>query len=113
MNPDTLNQWRGNLGLSEVAMARYLGVPINTVRNWFHGRRKPDAATIRLFDILQLIQRDAPLVHADLIRAAQDDAPMAPAKRRRTDRQPAEPQVAATPADAPESVPDWLKTSIG
>lgn len=112
MTPDTLNQWRADLGLSELAFAAYLGAPVNTIRNWTHGRRKPDASTLRLFDLLQRIERDAPLVHADLIREAQNGAPAAPAKRKRSDPAPVDTQVAQEPENAPEAVPEWLRIAV-
>lgn len=112
MNPETLTQWRGNLGLSEVAFAAYIGAPVNTVRNWLHGRRKPDAATLRLFALLRRIDLDAPGLHADLIREAQNGPPAAPLGRRRAAPGPASPQVAPGEKNASEPVPDWLKIAV-
>lgn len=98
MNPDTLTQWQSGLGVSDMVFARYMGAPVNTVRNWQKGRRRPDAATVRLFDVLQRIERDAPLLHADLIREALGAGSAKP--------EPDRPHV------APDAVPDWLKSAI-
>jgi putative transcriptional regulator len=44
---------RRNIGLSQVAFARCLGVPVNTVRNWEQGKRAPQGparALLRIID---------------------------------------------------------------
>lgn len=75
MTPDTLKQWQADLGLSELAMAHYLGVPVHTLRGWIKGTRKPDAAPLRLIAVLHLIEQRAPVLHIDLINDARTNAP--------------------------------------
>ena len=124
MNPQELKQWQADLGLSEAAMAAYLGVPVPTYRKWTNGTRKPDAAPMRLFSILQLVQLQAPEMHANLIDLAQGAAPApesAPAKPKRRGSG----KVAPTPENAPQAdsaspepqdpealtIPKWLMGS--
>ena len=124
MNPQELKQWQADLGLSEAAMAAYLGVPVPTYRKWTNGTRKPDAAPMRLFAILQLVQLQAPEMHANLVDLAQGSAPApesAPAKPKRSGKG----KVASTPENAPQvdsaspepqdpdalAIPSWLMGS--
>lgn len=58
------------LGLSEHAMALYLGIPIGTYRKWANGTRALDAAPRRLLEVLGMVEEFAPLLHASLIDAA-------------------------------------------
>ena len=76
MTPNELKQWQADLGLSEAAMAHYLGVPVHTLRGWVKGTRKPDAAPLRLVAVLQLIETRAPVLHADLINEARASEPV-------------------------------------
>lgn len=75
MTPENMKAWQARLGLSEQAMAAYLGVPAATLRKWANGTRTPDSAPLRLFAVLDLIERCAPDLHAALISAARDTAP--------------------------------------
>lgn len=76
MTPIELKQWQSDLGLSEAAMAHYLGVPVHTLRGWIKGTRKPDAAPLRLVAVLQLIETRAPVVHVDLVNDARASEPV-------------------------------------
>ena len=75
MTPIELKQWQADLGLSEAAMAHYLGVPVHTLRGWIKGTRKPDAAPLRLVRVLQLVQDSAKPLHAELITEARTSEP--------------------------------------
>ena len=114
MTPIELKQWQADLGLSEAAMAHYLGVPVHTLRGWIKGTRKPDAAPLRLITVLQLIEQRAPVLHLDLINDARTSAPVTqerdrPAKAASADQ--------IEPGDAPATpevseVPEWLKNAV-
>lgn len=99
-------------------MAAYLGVPVHTLRKWVNGTRKPDAAPMRLFAVLKMIEIRAPGLHADLVAdtvpdGAAESAPV-PAKRAgRASGKPAPvlPAWAAPASPEPLSVPDWLMHS--
>ena len=124
MNPRELKQWQADLGLSEAAMAAYLGVPVPTYRKWTNGTRKPDAAPMRLFAILQLVQLQAPEMHANLIDLAQGSAP-APESASAKPKRSGKGKVAPSPENAsqadsaspepqdPEAltIPKWLMGS--
>ncbi len=114
MTPIELKQWQADLGLSELAMAHYLGVPVHTLRGWIKGTRKPDAAPLRLMHLLQTIETRAPVLHVDLINDARAAAPVTrgpgrPAKAAPTGQ--IEPGDAPAAQDAPE-VPEWLKNAV-
>ena len=70
-NAETLKQSAARLGLSELAMAAYLGVPVHTYRKWVNGTRGMDSAPRRLLDVLERIENEAPDLHMSLIDAAQ------------------------------------------
>lgn len=114
MTPIELKQWQAGLGLSEAAMAHYLGVPVHTLRGWIKGTRKPDAAPLRLVAVLQLIETRAPVLHIDLINEARTNAPATRRPGRPAKAAPAgqiEPGDAPATQDAPE-VPEWLKNAV-
>lgn len=75
MTPVELKQWQAGLGLSEAAMAHYLGVPVHTLRGWIKGTRALQAAPLRLVRVLQLIQDEAKGTHAELITEARTSEP--------------------------------------
>lgn len=70
-NPETLKTTAARLGLSELAMAAYLGVPVHTYRKWINGTRGLDSAPRRLLEVLERIENEAPDLHLSLIDAAQ------------------------------------------
>jgi transcriptional regulator with XRE-family HTH domain len=112
MTPFELKQWQSELGLSELAMAHYLGVPVHTLKKWENGTRNPDSATLRLFAILQRIGRAYPMLQGELLSEARASAPDQPVRRR---GRPAKGAGAASQENAfqaPESpipeIPDWL-----
>ena len=114
MTPTELKQWQSNLGMSELAMAHYLGVPVHTLRGWIKGTRKPDAAPLRLIAVLQMIEQCAPVLHLDLINDARTSAPAARGRGRPAKGVPAD-QI--EPGDAPATpevseVPEWLKNAV-
>lgn len=114
MTPMQLKQWQSNLGLSEAAMAAYVGIPVHTLRGWIKGTRKPDAAPLRLIAVLQLIETRAPVLHLDLINEARTNAPVTRGPGRPAKAAPAgqiEPGDAPATQDAPE-VPEWLKNAV-
>lgn len=114
MTPIELKQWQADLGLSEAAMAHYLGVPVHTLRGWIKGTRKPDAAPLRLIAMLQMIEQCAPVLHVDLINDARTSAPAARGRGRPAKGAPA---VQIEPCDAPATpeapaVPEWLRNAV-
>ena len=124
MNPRELKQWQADLGLSEAAMAAYLGVPVPTYRKWTNGTRKPDAAPMRLFAILQSVQLQAPEMHANLVDLAQGtgaapaSAPAAPKRRGKGKVAPSPENASQADSASPEpqdpealTIPKWLMGS--
>ena len=119
MTPIELKQWQADLGLSEAAMAHYLGIPVHTLKKWINGTRTPDAAPLRLFAILQRIGQAYPVLHGDLIREARENAPESAPKRRGRPRK----GIGATQAEnAPQGpleaqttvseIPAWLAAAV-
>ena len=117
MTPIELKQWQAGLGLSEAAMAHYLGVPVHTLRGWIKGTRALQAAPLRLVRVLQLIQDEAKGTHAELITEARTSEP---AKRRagrpagsrnRAKAHQIDPGDALVTQEVSE-VPEWLKNAV-
>ena len=54
-------------GLSRSGLAKYYGVPDQTVYKWLDGERYPNAATMRLIDVMETIEMLAPDIHAALL----------------------------------------------
>jgi DNA-binding transcriptional regulator YiaG len=116
MTPFEMKQWQADLGLSELAMAHYLGVPVHTLKKWENGTRNPDSATLRLFAILQRIGRAYPMLQGELLSEARASAPDQ-AKRPRG--RPAKGTGAASQENAPQApespapdIPAWLSSSV-
>lgn len=57
---ERLLDWQKAARLSDKGFAAYLGVSENTLRNWTSGKREPNDAAVRLFDVLQTIEALAP-----------------------------------------------------
>lgn len=116
MTPNELKQWQADLGLSEAAMAHYLGIPVHTLKKWANGTRTPDAAPCRLFKILQRIGQAYPVLHGDLIREARENAPESAPGRRGRPRKGIGATQAENAPQAPESpapsIPDWLSSAV-
>jgi DNA-binding transcriptional regulator YiaG len=55
------------LNLSDTQAADYFGVPVFTVRKWLNGQRVPNAAVMRLLDVLGLVETLAPEIHFHLL----------------------------------------------
>ncbi len=115
MTPIELKQWQADLRLSDVAMSAYLGVPMSTYTKWNNGTRTPDAAPVRLFALLRLIQAAYPVLHAQLIH----DAQSLPELPRRPRGRPAKGLVQASPENAPRApktavpeIPGWLTGAV-
>lgn len=116
MTPIDLKTWQAGLGLSEMAMAHYLGIPVHTLKKWINGTRTPDAAPLRLFAVLQRIGVAYPVLHGDLIREARAAAPdRAPAKRGRPRKGTGATQAENAP-QGPETpvpeIPGWLTGAV-
>lgn len=60
---ERLQAMRQRLGLSQLGAAQYLGVNVHTYNKWEQGLRNPNSATVRLLDVLELIEREAPTFH--------------------------------------------------
>ena len=114
MTPIELKQWQADLGLSEAAMAHYLGVPVHTLRGWVKGTRALQAAPLRLVAVLQLIETRAPVLHIDLINEARTNAPATRGPGRPAKAAPAgqiEPGDALVTQEVSE-VPSWLSGAV-
>lgn len=130
-NPETLKATAARLGMSELAMSAYLGVPVHTYRKWINGTRGMDAAPRRLLAVLERIENEAPDLHLSLIDAAQAQGgpvvahkPRGRGKGAPKARKPtsAAPDVPAMPDQAPlapvappppwvhaaEALPSWM-----
>ena len=119
MTPIDLKTWQAGLGLSDVAMAAYLGVPVPTLTKWLNGTRAPDSATMRLFGILQRIGRAYPVLHGELMQEARAAAPDVP---RRPRGRPPKVSAPASQENAPHGpleaqttvseIPAWLAAAV-
>ena len=49
--------------LDDARTAEALGVPIYTARKWINGTRAPNAAAVRLLDVLETLEALAPALH--------------------------------------------------
>ena len=58
---------QARLGLSAQGMARYLGGPLPTWRNWRDGHREPPAVAGRLLEVLGTVEALAPAIHDHLL----------------------------------------------
>jgi hypothetical protein len=116
MTPIELKQWQAGLGLSELAMARYLGVPLSTYAKWTAGARAPDSATLRLFAILQRIGRVYPILQGELVAEARASTPESAPRRRGRPARASAPASQETAPQAPETpapeIPSWLTGSV-
>ena len=116
MAPSELKQWQAGLGLSEMAMAGYLGIPVHTLKKWIDGTRTPDAAPRRLFASLQRIGQAYPVLHGELLREARAAAPdRAPAPRGRPRKGIGAPSLAEAsqaPKTTDSEIPDWLRMAV-
>ncbi|CAB4146482.1 hypothetical protein UFOVP503_24 [uncultured Caudovirales phage] len=66
------------LGFDDLRAAAYLGVPVHTFRKWLSGERNPNAAVLRLLDVLGTIEILAPALHDSFV-----PPPSEPVKRGR------------------------------
>jgi hypothetical protein len=119
-NAETLKATAARLGLSEMAMAAYLGVPVHTYRKWVNGTRGMDSAPRRLLDVLERIENEAPDLHMSLIDAAQAQGGPLEARKPRgggKDASKAEKPASAPPpvvkppppwVHAAEALPEWM-----
>jgi len=120
MTPIELKQWQADLGLSEAAMAHYLGVPVHTLRGWLKGTRALQAAPLRLVRVLQLIQDDAKGTHAELIQEArasepskrQAGRPSGSKNRAKSSQIDAGATIHAPVSPTPQTVPSWLSGAL-
>ncbi len=106
-NAETLKATAARLGLSELAMAAYLGVPVFTYRKWVNGTRGMDAAPRRLLDVLERIENEAPDLHISLIDAAQAaGGPVEPRKPRGRGKDAPRAEKPASAAPDAHAMPD-------
>jgi transcriptional regulator with XRE-family HTH domain len=121
MTPETIKATQTRMGLSELSMAAYLGVPVHTYRKWVNGTRSLDSAPRRLLEVLERIEHEAPDLHMALIEAAQgQDRPASASKPRGKGKGApvAEKPASTTPAapypwsEAWAAVPDWMKRDL-
>lgn len=52
MTPEQIRQLRQKKGLTQAQMADELGVHLRTYQQWEYGRRKPNAAVVKLLQII-------------------------------------------------------------
>jgi transcriptional regulator with XRE-family HTH domain len=69
--------------LTEQQAAGLLGVPVSTLRKWTTGQRAPNAAAVRLVEVLDLVGALAPALMAGLIP---EPVAVVPVKRGRPSR---------------------------
>ncbi len=117
MTPIELKQWQAGLGLSEAAMAHYLGVPVHTLRGWIKGTRALQAAPLRLIEVLKRVQDDSQRIHLELMREARDSVPArGQAGRPAGSRNRAKPHQidagGALVAQEVSEVPSWLSGAL-
>lgn len=106
-NPETLKATAARLGLSELAMSAYLGVPVFTYRKWENGTRGMGAAPRRLLEVLERIENEAPDLHLSLIDAAQvAGGPVAPRKPRGRGKGASKAEKPASTAPDAPAMPD-------
>lgn len=55
------------LNLNDSRASIYLGVPVFTLRKWLKGERHPNSSAIRLLEILNLIEQEAPDLHNKIL----------------------------------------------
>jgi hypothetical protein len=122
MIPVELKQWQSDLGLSEAAMAHYLGVPVHTLRGWIKGTRALQAAPLRLIEVLKQVQfyDKVCTLHADLITDArasepakrQAGRPSGSRNRAKSSQIDAGAAIQAPVSPTPQTVPSWLSGAL-
>ena len=122
MTPIELKQWQADLGLSELAMAHYLGVPVHTLRGWLKGTRALQAAPLRLIEVLKQVQfyDKACTLHGQLITEAQDSVPTrgqagrpsGSRNRAKSSQIDAGATIQAPVSPTPQTVPSWLSSAL-
>lgn len=117
MTPIELKQWQADLGLSEAAMAHYLGVPVHTLRGWIKGTRALQAAPLRLVRVLQLVHDSAKPLHAELITEARTSEPVKRQAGRPSGSKNRAKSTQIDPGDAlvtqeVSEVPSWLSGAL-
>lgn len=74
--------------LDESRAAGLLGVPVFTLRKWLSGQRSPNAAAVRLVDVLTTLSALAPDVLSALELAADKGVVQAPSRKRKMKKDP-------------------------
>lgn len=69
-----LRQTMDRLTMTDTQGADYLGVPVFTFRKWLAGERRPSAATVRLLDVLGIVETMAPTIHEFVKSSGSADA---------------------------------------
>ena len=64
---DVLKTTMGRNGINHNQMAKYLGVPRVTLDKWLAGERYPGSATLRLIEVLGIIETMSQDIHEMLI----------------------------------------------
>lgn len=122
MTPVELKQWQADLGLSELAMSAYLGVPVHTLRGWIKGTRALQAAPLRLIEVLKQVQfyDKVCTLHADLITDArasepakrQSGRPAGSRNRAKSSQIDAGAAIQAPVSPGASEVPSWLSGAL-
>jgi DNA-binding transcriptional regulator YiaG len=56
--------------LTDKQLAKLLGVPITTLRGWLYGVRDCGASTLRVLDMLEMIEIHAPRLYDEMLDLA-------------------------------------------
>jgi len=64
---ERIREAQAALGLTQVEMALYLGVPHSTLCGWLQGQREPNTVVARLLDVLGTMRVFAPGLHQQML----------------------------------------------
>ncbi len=64
---NTVLELMTQLGFDEHKMARYLAVPVSTLRKWVRNDRKPSASVLRLVEVLDTVRVLSSSLHSCLV----------------------------------------------
>lgn len=65
--PELIQETKDRLGLTFTELSEYWGVPVPTIVKWKNGSRYPSSATLRLIEVLQMIETLAPDIHRAMV----------------------------------------------
>lgn len=71
---EAIKEFRDKHGMAQPQMARMMGVPITTLRNWERGERHPNAAALRLMEVFTTLEVICPTILATFISLAKKES---------------------------------------